>query len=640
MAALRLALLAPVLAAVLVLPPAAGAAIPITALDQAYEQDFDTLASLNTSSSLPAGWELAEELANANALYTAGYGDSPAGDTYSYGGATSDRAFGTLRDDRLRSTIGASFRNDTGTPIYWLTIEYTGELWRVGQPSGLDNLRFEHSGAATGLLSPDGLWTQEPSASFGRVTSGAVVGDRDGNLSINRETIRAQLPVNVPPGAEYWIRWVDTNQAGGADQGLAIDDFSLTAGGPRAIRGVGVEHLEDFDTLAAGGVVAAATPPGWTFRETRGTSTIASFDAKYRVGDGTSTVGDVYSYGPMGTGNADRAFGGLRSDTFAPVIGAAFQNRTGATIEAMAVSYQGQQWRSGGSNNVDELNASYSVGASGLTDVASPWTPAPALDFETPTPSPTAGPVIGNGSANRRSVTGVIPVSIPDGATFWLRWEDYDIPGSADDGLAVEDVRVTAIAPDADADTVPDAADNCPALANAGQLNSDGAADGGDACDGDDDNDGVPDADDPFPLDPSRPARSEPDLSGGGGDPTGDTAPTISGPARGRARVNRRRAFRVPRTTIGCGAGTASCVVTARATGVLRRGAAGRSVRVAGRSFTLGANTTSGIRLKLNRKAFRYLKREGRLKVRVATTVTRGAATVSKTTVVRLRPRR
>ncbi len=49
--------------------------------------------------------------------------------------------------------------------------------------------------------------------------------------------------------------------------------------------------------------------------------------------------------------------------------------------------------------------------------------------------------------------------------------------------------------PDADADGVPDASDNCPSTANPDQLNNDGDSQG-DVCDSDDDNDGVPDTSD------------------------------------------------------------------------------------------------------------------------------------------------
>jgi murein DD-endopeptidase MepM/ murein hydrolase activator NlpD len=76
----------------------------------------------------------------------------------------------------------------------------------------------------------------------------------------------------------------------------------------------------------------------------------------------------------------------------------------------------------------------------------------------------------------------------------------------------------TPCSPDTDGDTVCDPADNCPAVANADQANSDARigngkglagddgtvpnADGlGDACDADDDNDSLPDGVDPYPRD-------------------------------------------------------------------------------------------------------------------------------------------
>ena len=53
---------------------------------------------------------------------------------------------------------------------------------------------------------------------------------------------------------------------------------------------------------------------------------------------------------------------------------------------------------------------------------------------------------------------------------------------------------------DTDGDKLGDNADNCPAVANADQVNTDGLADGGNACDADDDEDGVADTSDDFPL--------------------------------------------------------------------------------------------------------------------------------------------
>jgi Lamin Tail Domain/Thrombospondin type 3 repeat len=52
---------------------------------------------------------------------------------------------------------------------------------------------------------------------------------------------------------------------------------------------------------------------------------------------------------------------------------------------------------------------------------------------------------------------------------------------------------------DGDGDGVPDASDNCPAAANAGQENADGDSEG-DACDSDDDGDGVADGSDNCPT--------------------------------------------------------------------------------------------------------------------------------------------
>ncbi len=77
--------------------------------------------------------------------------------------------------------------------------------------------------------------------------------------------------------------------------------------------------------------------------------------------------------------------------------------------------------------------------------------------------------------------------------------------------------------PDGDNDGVPDDVDNCPAVPNPDQLNTDNGG-SGDACDHDDDNDGVPDVSDNCPVD-ANPDQADTDTDGTGDacDPTPGT---------------------------------------------------------------------------------------------------------------------
>ena len=65
---------------------------------------------------------------------------------------------------------------------------------------------------------------------------------------------------------------------------------------------------------------------------------------------------------------------------------------------------------------------------------------------------------------------------------------DRDGDGVADADEAARGTSATSA--DSDGDGAGDAGDNCPALANPDQVNTDGRPDGGDACDADDDDDG------------------------------------------------------------------------------------------------------------------------------------------------------
>lgn len=206
------------------------AQISIPSVGTPVTQNFDGLAVSGTSSTVPSGWAFSEAGANANSIYTAGTGSSNAGDSYSFGSAAStERAFGGLQSGNLVPTIGASFVNNTGTVINGLAISYKGEQWRIGSLNRADRLNFEYSLDATSLTT--GSWISVAALNFAAPTITGPTGALDGNAAANQTLISSTISsLNIASGATVWIRWTSFD-ATGADDGLAIDDFSLTAQG-------------------------------------------------------------------------------------------------------------------------------------------------------------------------------------------------------------------------------------------------------------------------------------------------------------------------------------------------------------------------------------------------------------------------
>ncbi|MBS1806682.1 MAG: hypothetical protein JST84_00655 [Acidobacteria bacterium] len=206
-------------------PSIAATGISLTAIGTAYTQNFDSLVISGTSSTLPLGWSLSETGTGADANYRAGDGGNNTGDTYSFG-VGSDRAFGSLQSSSVISTIGAGFTNNTGQPITSMVVSFTGEQWRLGTVGRADRLDFQYSLDATGLT--DGSWMNVDALDFSSPVTTGTTGALDGNNAANRLTVSANITgLNIPNGATFFIRWTDSN-ASGADDGLAIDDFSLT----------------------------------------------------------------------------------------------------------------------------------------------------------------------------------------------------------------------------------------------------------------------------------------------------------------------------------------------------------------------------------------------------------------------------
>ncbi len=273
--------------------------ISLTTLGSAYTQDFNSLAtSGTTNTSLPTGWFLTEQGGGArdNEAYGADNGGSNTGDIYSYGTTSSgERAFGALRSGTLVPFIGASFTNNTGSVITDLIVSYTGEQWRLGTAGRFDRIDFQISTNATDLTT--GTYTDVNSLDFSSPFT-TIVGALDGNAAANRTAIGATITgLNIANGATFFIRWLDFD-ASGADDGLAVDDFSMTpVNNPSPTDPTGVGSANP-GTVAPGGstlltvtVTPGANPTSTGIMVTGNLSSIGGSAAQLFFDDGMN--GDV-----------------------------------------------------------------------------------------------------------------------------------------------------------------------------------------------------------------------------------------------------------------------------------------------------------------------------------------------------------
>ncbi|MEQ1642256.1 MAG: LamG-like jellyroll fold domain-containing protein, partial [Pyrinomonadaceae bacterium] len=236
--------------------PSAGS-ISLTTLGVASTENFDILSNVAGSTTNVIainGWEITETGGGArdNEQYAVDTGASNTGDTFSYGAAAAtDRALGGLRSGTLIPVFGASFTNSTGSAISSLAVAYTGEQWRLGTASRTDSINFEYSTDATSLST--GTWT--PASALNFVTPNTVTtGAKDGNAAANRTALSSTISgLNIPNGGIFWIRWTDTD-ATSSDDGLSVDDFSLTPNG--------VAAAPEMDVLGSGNeIVDGDTSP-------------------------------------------------------------------------------------------------------------------------------------------------------------------------------------------------------------------------------------------------------------------------------------------------------------------------------------------------------------------------------------------
>ena len=229
---------------------------------------------------------------------------------------------------------------------------------------------------------------------------------------------------------------------------VTITDINMNPGGSSiAISGTG-SYDQGFDTLPDIGSTVwtdNTTLPSWYAQRTgSGTSLSAS--------NGSSTAGDLYSYG---TSLVDRALGSLGSGNAAAggfAWGVSFQNATDRTAILGNLAFAGEQWRYISSAAAQTITFSYQIGTAVVSNLTpgsdAGWTAISALSFTSPVTAGTTGARDGNDAANRVELSAILNLQLLPGECITFRWRDIDHSGT-DHGLAIDDFRVNWVVPPA-----------------------------------------------------------------------------------------------------------------------------------------------------------------------------------------------
>ena len=216
---------------------ACAAPVPITGAGS-YSQNFDTLPSTGTANAWADDTTIASwysQRTGTGTTIVADTGSANAGALYSYGVASAtERALGTLGSGGATAgsfAHGVLLQNTSGGSVTINSLGYTGEQWRksgviVAQAV---TLWYKVSASAITALEPatDTGWTAVPTGDFNSPVNTATAAALNGNDAANRTVIAINPNINIPDQSYIMLRWKDPDHSG-SDQGLAIDDVSLS----------------------------------------------------------------------------------------------------------------------------------------------------------------------------------------------------------------------------------------------------------------------------------------------------------------------------------------------------------------------------------------------------------------------------
>jgi hypothetical protein len=268
---------------------------------------------------------------NLNGWYGAGsvqsklgasQGDQSTGGIISFGTlsangvAETNRALGLLSTSTTGSSaFGVKFFNGTTNNLPFITLSYTGELWR-NQPnvnSLIVGYYIDPTGTNT-FVPTNALVNLIPSlyVSFSPSVTLATV---DGSQPTNQVS-RGMTNLNIvswPTNAALWLVWQQTNSAG-SSQGLAIDNLSFSATNalaPSVTKPIlgGVTFNGNSGAANAGLSFGFTNAPGTGFTVWAATNLTLPFSQWVNLGHPTeSPVGHYQFIDPQATNNSHRFY--------------------------------------------------------------------------------------------------------------------------------------------------------------------------------------------------------------------------------------------------------------------------------------------------------------------------------------------
>jgi len=179
----------------------------ISLTGSSYSQDANSF--LGTSITIPTGWAYA--FTGTSTFNGIGTGTSNTGGAWSFG-TGGDNSFGALRSGTPGSlTLSVNFTNNTGSTLTDLVIAFNYEQWKYVNTSGWD------------LSGTGGL------AGNAAVNAADFVGSATGTTGTPTSTpiLLTLTGLSIANGANFGLSWLTTD-ATGSDNGVAVDDFSLT----------------------------------------------------------------------------------------------------------------------------------------------------------------------------------------------------------------------------------------------------------------------------------------------------------------------------------------------------------------------------------------------------------------------------